>query len=426
MQLIKTLRKPYLLMAALFSLTLLISSCRREGCTDSAATNFDSDANHDDGSCVYLPGTVTLPCANISSDMILEKTGGVPDYIINCDIAVEAVLTIKPGVVIEFTSTGSLSTYYETGAINAVGTALEPIIFKGTQDVAGSWKGLYFTSNHVLNELTYCVVTGGGSASFDGNTTFKSNIRVNASARLAITNTTVSKSAKDGLFVPGISSSPESPISSFASNTFTSNVEYPVNILAGSIKNMDGTGSTFTSNGKQFVLIRGGKMIGDHTWKKMNVPYLVQDVVAAGDGSTVGNLVIQPGTTVKFGTDAALILDDYSSGYIKSIGTSTEPITLTGEFSVAGAWKGICFQSNNPLNEIAFTNISYGGSSAFTGNNDVKGNVVVGAWSAGTLNIHDATITNSQACGIFTTTASTLNEGSNVTYSNNALGTSCQ
>ena len=36
-----------------FVLTLAISGCQREGCTDPKATNYDSDAKKDNGTCVY-------------------------------------------------------------------------------------------------------------------------------------------------------------------------------------------------------------------------------------------------------------------------------------------------------------------------------------------------------------------------------------
>ena len=41
---------PYLL---IFSLTITFNSCKKEGCTDSQATNYDADATKDDESCMY-------------------------------------------------------------------------------------------------------------------------------------------------------------------------------------------------------------------------------------------------------------------------------------------------------------------------------------------------------------------------------------
>lgn len=41
----------------LFSLTLIFSSCKKEGCTDRSAENYDEKARKDDGSCIH-PDTV--------------------------------------------------------------------------------------------------------------------------------------------------------------------------------------------------------------------------------------------------------------------------------------------------------------------------------------------------------------------------------
>ncbi|WP_107037287.1 hypothetical protein [Brumimicrobium mesophilum] len=40
-------------LTSLLCLGLTISSCKKEGCTDATATNYSSDAEKDDGSCVY-------------------------------------------------------------------------------------------------------------------------------------------------------------------------------------------------------------------------------------------------------------------------------------------------------------------------------------------------------------------------------------
>ncbi len=37
------------------TLLLVIVSCKKEGCTDSAASNYNEEAKKDDGSCTYLP-----------------------------------------------------------------------------------------------------------------------------------------------------------------------------------------------------------------------------------------------------------------------------------------------------------------------------------------------------------------------------------
>jgi len=42
---------------ALILLSLFVVSCKKEGCTNESATNFDSEAKKDDGSCKYEANT---------------------------------------------------------------------------------------------------------------------------------------------------------------------------------------------------------------------------------------------------------------------------------------------------------------------------------------------------------------------------------
>ena len=52
---------PQLFGLAMLSLSMMLSSCTKQGCTDPVAMNFDASARSDDGSCVY---------ANVLSDVI--------------------------------------------------------------------------------------------------------------------------------------------------------------------------------------------------------------------------------------------------------------------------------------------------------------------------------------------------------------------
>lgn len=72
-----------------------------------------------------------------------------------------ANLTLAPGTVFEFDYEGGFCV--RSGSLKAIGTASEPIIFKGIAGGEGKWVGLSFHSNSPDNQLVNCIVTGGGS-----------------------------------------------------------------------------------------------------------------------------------------------------------------------------------------------------------------------------------------------------------------------
>ncbi len=65
-------RKLFLLSLIAFVLALVIAGCQREGCTDPKATNYDSDAKKDNGTCVYATQepqpTPVIPTKEITID----------------------------------------------------------------------------------------------------------------------------------------------------------------------------------------------------------------------------------------------------------------------------------------------------------------------------------------------------------------------
>lgn len=403
MKKIFSLNPTFILAALVFVvMSILVSSC-----------NPDSD-----------PTTLAIACSDINDETVWEDRGDeVADYILDCEITVNGKLTIDPGVTI-ICASGAGITVGNSGALVASGTPEKPIVFKSDSDIPGVWKGLYFKSNDVLNELNYCEVSNGGSGSFDGNDTKVANIRVALNAKLKITYSTISKSGKDGLLVDGLDVDDLNPISDFKSNVFQDNQNYPISAPGTMGVVLDGTNSTFTGNVHNKILMRGGRLLGSHLWKKMNVPYLVQDILSAGYYNDNGYLTISPGTTIEFAADAGICTGDYSTGsWLKIIGTASERITLTGETPSPGSWKGIAFQSLSSNNQISYADISYGGSSSFTGNTVQRANIRAGAWSAGSFTIDNATITNSSAYGIYVTMPSpTITVPGSVSYSANASG----
>lgn len=84
-------------------------------------------------------------------------------------IRVRNLLTIEPGVLIEFGPETYLNIYEDGGGLKAVGTSSEPIIFTGVSKVAKAWKGIYIESKHPETEIAYAEIHYSGVDAPRGN-----------------------------------------------------------------------------------------------------------------------------------------------------------------------------------------------------------------------------------------------------------------
>lgn len=129
-----------LLLTAAFTMTAV--SCKKEGCTDETATNYNADAKKDDGSCEYEEPVVDDESMVIVSSNITSNTTWTKDkvYVLNTRVAVEsgATLTIEAGTIIKGeVGSGANATALiiaRGGKLMAEGTATEPIIFTTIAD----------------------------------------------------------------------------------------------------------------------------------------------------------------------------------------------------------------------------------------------------------------------------------------------------
>jgi hypothetical protein len=100
-----------------------------------------------------------------------------------------------------------------------VGTADDPIIFRGITGGQGIWLGLGFNSSTSDNLLEYCEISGGGASQMY-NAGGQGNLVMTCSASLEVNNCTVSDSGGWGIdFVQGANSLTQ------ANNTFSNNAD---------------------------------------------------------------------------------------------------------------------------------------------------------------------------------------------------------
>ena len=128
-----------------------------------------------------------------------------------------------------------------------------------------------------------------------------------------------------------------------------------------------------------------------------------------------GDLIINPGVTIQFGSTGAI---NVTSGSFNAIGTPNSPITFTGEDKVPGSWGYIVIKSDDVNNLMAYCQVEYAGGFQVSSNGD-KGNVILMHNSR--LGIDNCTISNGEESGVkITSSSSEL-----TSFSNNTM-TSCK
>jgi hypothetical protein len=110
-------------------------------------------------------------------------------------------LTIGEGVIIEMGADQSISVFGQ-GYLKINGTASNPVIIKGEEDLKDYWKGIYIQSNNANNVFDFAHISGGGSSSHDGNPA-RECVRIGSNFsgpyRLTMNNCIVSNSTQCGV-----------------------------------------------------------------------------------------------------------------------------------------------------------------------------------------------------------------------------------
>lgn len=121
--------------AALVGMIAFLPSCKKEkGCTDPTASNYNADADEDDGSCTFnadVKSGVLTSNETWTNDRIYELSGRVV-------VESGVTLTIEAGTIIKGRegqdTEASALVVARGGMINATGTADNPIIFTSVLD----------------------------------------------------------------------------------------------------------------------------------------------------------------------------------------------------------------------------------------------------------------------------------------------------
>ena len=113
---------------------------------------------------------------------------------------VTAALTIAAGATFQADTDAGILVNVDAGALIAIGTAQDPIVFTGLTAIPGFWRGIGIgSSDNPLNELAFVTVAHGGRAAFNIGGGVAADVFVRGTLRLS--NSTLRDSAAFGLFV---------------------------------------------------------------------------------------------------------------------------------------------------------------------------------------------------------------------------------
>ena len=137
---------------------------------------------------------------SITANMTLKKLS-IPYYLpagLSIDNAANPTMTIEPGTQV-WVGAGQQINVGDNSKLVAIGTATERIVFRGSTDVAGWWRGIDVRTNLEGTKFAYCDISGGGSG--DGWSANRCLYVCNAYIQLL--NVHISKSLRYGIGLEG-------------------------------------------------------------------------------------------------------------------------------------------------------------------------------------------------------------------------------
>ena len=287
-------------------------------------------------------------------------------YLVTGDVTVPngVTLTIDPGVQVIFNQYTAL---WVDGQLNASGTAGAPVVFTGSSQTAGWWRG-------VQVQTAGAAILGYAEVAYSGYSEFVGLLK-SGSGALSVSNSTFHDMAGDGMRVAGNTGTVSLTSVTLNNNSgaglrlsgagpvtgqgciFRDNGQY--GILQDIGDSFAYTGNSFSGNGRAGVGINGGTRSTNMLLSPAGNPFRVTGNVTVANGAT---LTVEPGAQVAFDQYVGLWMD----GQLSAIGTATVPITFTGSSQTAGWWRGIQVQ-NAGAATLDYSDVAYSGYSEGVG-----------------------------------------------------------
>jgi hypothetical protein len=339
----------------------------------------------------------TLKDLGLPIDYVWKGSGSL--YVQN-----NAVLTIEPGVTIQFTNTGGGIEIKDGAAIKAIGTADKRIQFVGTGTNKGSW-GRFWIETVSDNEFMYCDFINGGSYTSNSGVLYLTD-----KGRLAISHSKISGSLYAGIWLWNCATVSE--IYKFDNNIIENCNEMPVFLTDIRFANKFDETSNLTNNGKNYVQVSRAYTTANLTLNATSVPYYVTGAFEA----YAGTFTVNEGVTFYLATDVQLRLQT-DGGVMIANGTPEKPVKFTHLPDSPAYWKGVWVYGTegHVFNNVIF---EYGGS---TDSNPSRANFYIHNNGTASVTLNNVVFRNSQHYGLVRVGEAAITH-SNVTFENNPDG----
>lgn len=119
---------------------------------------------------------------------------------LSANVVVEGHLTLSPGSTFEAESDMGIDV--DGGRLTADASDGDAIVFKGTEELSGYWKGIsFFNSRFPNNQLINVELLNAGSVRRNGNSETQASLYVDGSSRVTVEDLTITNSGRHGVFI---------------------------------------------------------------------------------------------------------------------------------------------------------------------------------------------------------------------------------
>ncbi|WP_127021281.1 PKD domain-containing protein [Flagellimonas beolgyonensis] len=283
------------------------------------------------------------------------------------------------------------------GAIKALGADAKWVEFKGVENVAGYWKGIFIQhSGANPSQFEYVVVQNAGSSPLAGNQ--PASIHLGPYGVASIDYSHINAGGGDGIEA----TSEGAQITSFVQNQIRGQLGYPIAVSTMNVSMIDHE-TWFSNNGIPKVRVDGNYPIAsdqETVWPGFMFEGMSYHIKGLSKDLVVwSGLKLAEGVIIEMENDARIVVEDANGrqGYINALGTTDKHIVFKHIDEIAGSWYGITFSNVNASNIFDYVEVRHGGKKVA---NSFSANIVIDNSPQGALSITNSIIGQSGQHGI--------------------------